>query len=99
MERLYPFKVFIQNNLMEKCVGQTALITNLKKEYNQKLYSESDKNNFVREAIAQTKEEFFDLFRPQVESLILKRLLDFCQAHPAITSMDSKTLPTVDCTQ
>jgi hypothetical protein len=71
----------------------------LKAEYNQKLYSESDKNNFVREAIAQTKEDFLSFFQQSVDSFITKRLLDFCDVHPAITSMDSKTLPTVDCTQ
>ena len=62
----------------------------LKAQYNQKVYSESEKENFVREALAKQKEDVFDIFRQSVDGLITKRLLDFCDAHPAISSMDNR---------
>lgn len=71
----------------------------LKAEYNAKVYSEAEKENFVREAVAQAKEDMFsDTFKHSVECLITKRLLDFCDAHPAIISMDKPHYPTVDYT-
>ncbi len=53
----------------------------LKSEYNTKIYSESEKENLVREAVAQAKENFFEVLEPYVDSLITKKLLDFCNAH------------------
>ena len=69
----------------------------LRAEYHKKIYSESEKNNFVREAVAQTREDFFSFFRESVEGLITERLLNFCTSHPAITSMDSDPkLPSIE---
>ena len=65
----------------------------LRAEYHKKIYSESEKNNFVREAVAQTREDFFSFFRESVEGLITERLLNFCTSHPAITSMDIQNYP------
>lgn len=56
----------------------------LKAQYNQKLYSEGEKDNFVREAVAQAKEDIFDVFKLQVDSLITKRLLELCNAHKEV---------------
>lgn len=63
-----------------------------------KIYSEAEKNRFVQDAINDIFCSIFNKFEVHVESLMTKRLLEFCNAHPAITSMDTNKLPIADCT-
>ena len=55
-----------------------------------KLYSEPEKDRLVQEAINEVYGSIFSKFEPWVDCLITERLLAFCDAHPAITSQDSK---------
>ena len=64
---------------------------NLKAQYNQKLYSEAEKDNFVREAVAKQKESVFESFKESIDCLITERLLAFCNAHPAIFKLEKQT--------
>ncbi|MBL9028967.1 MAG: hypothetical protein JNK42_00640 [Caedimonas sp.] len=63
-----------------------------------KIYSEAEKDRLVQDAINDIYGSIFKKFEEHVESLITGRLLAFCDAHPAITSMDTQKLPIADCT-
>ncbi len=60
------------------------------------IYDETEKDARVAQAVAENNNILFQMIEDHIDGLITRRLLDFCDAHPAITR-ESKSVPIVHC--